>query len=428
MAKLYALNIDTTTLTAAGGIRRLEILSDIGAEFTVQIFQSAASSSVLGKYYNFKTNTFTTAHTSENVLSKKMTTRNFSKSIFFPAVTGLSYSVILLPKENTELFDGNKVISRTIQSAANTTLTFAVATLNAANYSATPPASNLTSTGTPAVTFESGVEFDCDYTVGNATTDAGGFGFRLSTPENISQTHWYFTTTEVLQDNPAGDGEDSTTVTVADLTDITTGMQLLYHKGTTVPTNKAGSAVGTTVITGINTSPNANGNFTLTFSKEVAFEDGETMTFRLYGLKAISTLLDCRVDVSEIKKPSITALTAGRVTTSVRGAVSASTTVTCTTTQGIGGGSFLTFSGISVNNRTTNNVNVVTPDPDGSDGDGQFTCDVAQTFKGGEVLSFKDSSTSISINFPLSIQKYPSSNRTIYLDLDKFITPGIAGS
>ena len=53
---------------------------------------------------------------------------------------------------------------------------------------------------------------------------------------------------------------------------------------------------------------------------------------------------------------------------------------------------------------------------------------LAQLFKGGEVLTFTGSSQKIKLSGTVTIEQYPTANRTIYLDLDKFITPGTDGS
>ena len=161
----------------------------------------------------------------------------------------------------------------------------------------------------------------------------------------------------------------------------------------------------------------------------MAFENSETMTLRMYGLSEISALLNCGIELSTAStKPSLKVPSDGVVSTNVRGAVSNSTTITCTTTQGISGGSVVRFTGAFVDNSSTNDVNAVTQDPDGTDGDGSFTCDVAQTLKTGTVLTFEKKliGTKINLLTNLLITKYPTSNRTIYLDLDRFITPGTA--
>lgn len=434
MAQVNSLNIDTSKISAVGESRILSIDGEVGASFMIQI----ASSN--GSYYNFKERLFTggigsgtSTYSTNCILKVTLSSPVFTSSIYFPPVVGITYNIILIPSSDTTISNNRSIINKSIETAANSTITFAVGTVNSSNYTTSPAASNITSEGSPIGAASTIVALS--YTVSNSTSENYAYGLRPNLPNNFhgvlgygtqvdNDSHFYFTTTEAVANNPAGDGEDSTTITVSDLTDIAVGMTLYYHKGTTVPTNKAGSAVGTTTITEINTTTK-----TITFSKAVAFENSETMTLRMYGLSEISALLNCGIELSTAStKPSLKVPSDGVVSTNVRGAVSNSTTITCTTTQGISGGSVVRFTGAFVDNSSTNDVNAVTQDPDGTDGDGSFTCDVAQTLKTGTVLTFEKKliGTKINLLTNLLITKYPTSNRTIYLDLDRFITPGTA--
>ena len=402
--RIYNLDIDTSTLSASGETRSLNIRSDIGASYDVMIVRSDSN------FYNFKNQTFQASFNNNTIIKvKSAQSNNRSTTIKFPTTTSVTYNAILIPKNGTTLFNNKALFNKSISTAADSTLTFAVGTTNAANYSTTPASANVTSDGSSTLS-SSGKRVSCAYTVNNASTDAGGFGLRFDVPSTIDKdNHWYFETTETVD----GATSSSTTVVVDDVTDLFVGMEMKYKTGTTA------AAAGTT-ITAIDTATK-----TLTLSVANSLSDGATMTFRLYGLRAISSALNCKI---QGRTATLTPLTAGRVSTRVRGTVSSSTTITCTTTKGISGGSVLTFSGSGVDNSSTNNVNVVTPDPDGSDTDGQFTCDVAQTLSEGTVIRFDSTSisTSLSILVELEVFKYPSANRTIYLDLDKFITPGTA--
>lgn len=409
---ISSLNISINAVPAAGEVRQFTVSGELDAVFLMQIVNSD------GSFYDFTTQEFSggvgsgmNTFSINNTLRVKMNSTIYGGSIYLPADT-TTYNVLFMPDPtgDTRLASRQQVVNKSFTQGSNSTITFAVSTATS-DYSSDPPGTNVTTVGSSALATSTSVT--ANYTVTNASTDANGFGLILS--RSPISKYYYFTTTEAVGDNPAGDGEDSTIVTVADLTDIGIGMKLHFHKATTVPTNKAGSAVGTTTITAINTTTK-----TITFSKAVAFEDTETMTFRATGLSTINSVLDCDIESSSIA--AFTGLTP--VTTTVRGAVGGSTTVTVNGTYGIAGGSLVTFTGTNVNNVTTNDVNVVTA----SSSAGQFTCDVAQTFKGGEVLTFVGSSSTINIESVLIINRYPAVNRTIYLDLDGFITPGVSGA
>ena len=402
--RIYNLDIDTSTLSASGETRSLNIRSDIGASYDVMIVRSDSN------FYNFRNQTFQAGFNNNTIIKvKSAQSNNRSTTIKFPTTTSVTYNAILIPKNGTTLFNNKALFNKSISTAADSTLTFAVGTTNTANYSSSPASANVTSDGSSTLS-SSGKRVSCAYTVNNASTDAGGFGLRFDVPSTIDKdNHWYFETTETVD----GATSSSTTVVVDDVTDLFVGMEMKFKTGTTA------AAAGTT-ITAIDTATK-----TLTLSVANSLSDGATMTFRLYGLKSISSALNCRI---QSRSATLTPLSAGRVSTAVRGTVSNSTTITCTTTKGISGGSVLTFGGSGVDNSSTNNVNVVTPDPDGSDADGQFTCDVAQTLSAGTVIRFDSLSisTSLSILVELEVFKYPTANRTIKLDLDKFITPGTA--
>ena len=77
-------------------------------------------------------------------------------------------------------------------------------------------------------------------------------------------------------------------------------------------------------------------------------------------------------------------------------------------------------------NKHTNNINTVVEDFDASGTDGTIAMDISQTLTAGTVLHFTGSATRIDIASTNAILTYPSENRTIYLNLDNFITPGAA--
>ena len=255
------------------------------------------------------------------------------------------------------------------------------------------------------------VSFDWDVT--NSSTDAKSHGLRITDPTiTIDDNYWYFKTTENVLDNPAGDGVASTTAQVASLTDLAVGMELTFHKGTTAPS-------ASTRIRSIDTDTKI-----ITFSTAVAFEDGETMTFKAYGSRYINAAIGLDLLIKGVT------FEGEKLTTTVRATVSASTTVTLDATNGIGGGNFIGYTGVGVNNASTNKITSVTPDPDAGDGsldgDGAMVVQLAQTLSADTVLTFIDIHKIINFAGNISITKYPTANKTIYLDLEKIITLGVA--
>ena len=422
MKKIYNLQIDLADMPTEETIRSFTVIGDEGGEFIMYITQDDTI-----KYYDWVDESFELGHNDKNNnLKVTLSGNNYNNVIKFPSGGG-TYTIKLMVSPGTEVQGSNKhTISRSIdKQAANAVVTFKAATANTTNYATFP---TTTSTGPIASTDN----FDFDWDIVNADTDAGGYGLRLTGDyTQISGKYWYFTTTEAVADNPAGDGEDSATVMVADITDLGVGTELYYHKGTTVPTNKAGSAVGTTTITAISSEADSSGNYTITFSQAVAFEDTETMTFRAYGSANISAAIDMTLGFTLFPTVTPTSLTQ-TVRADSDGDFTPSTTVTLKSTHGVSGGNLIGYTGFGVDNSSGNLITSVTPDcPDltdssSLDNDGLMVVQLAQTLKAGTVLTFKEIFKTINFAGNITITKYPTGNRTIYLDLDKLITVGTA--
>jgi len=412
--KINSFNIDTSDMSTGRVIRPFTITGDKGAEFEIIALQSGTL-----KYYDFKDKVFEDGHNdSHNNLKVKLGGKSYTNSIIFPSGGG-DYIIKLIAINGTETLNANsKVITKNISKASsNTTITFKPGSADTTYYQTLP-----TSTSTGAVSDTGVVNFS--WSVLNSTTDAKSFGFKLTNPDIsvFDSRYWYFTTTENVVTNSAGDTEDSTTVVVADTTGLCISMELKYYKGTTAPENKAGSAVGTTIITAIDTDTN-----TITFSQAVGFDEGQTMTFRAYGSTYINDAIGLDLSFGSAERVT-TRLTK---TVEARGGVteatdSSSTSIALPNTLGIGVG--FGYTGFGVDNSSSNLVTAVTPDPDGSDNDGIITVGLAQELEVGTVLTFIDTFSQVNFSGIIKVNKYSSTTpHTIYLDLDKILTVG-AGS
>jgi len=406
MKKISNLQIDTTDAPNTATTRGFVVNGEIGAAFTMVALQVGTQ-----KYYNFTSGEFEDGHDSNSNLAVTLSQKKYRNNIMFPEGSG-DYIIKLIPSEGTTAQAG--VITKSITKlGADATITFALATNNTVNYATFP-----TTDSTGSVGDKSKISFDWDVDNWDGVADAGSYGLIVTNETTsglpvIPETYWYFTTTENVADNPAGDGEDSTTITVADVTDLGVGTELYYHAGTTVPTNKAGSPVGTTTITAIDSETKI-----ITFSQAVAFEDGETMTFRAYGKKAISYAIGVEVQFTS------TVLATMPLTQTVRANVSG-TSITLNDTLGISGGSTVKYKGLGVNNTLNNRVvSVATPDPNGVASDGAITVESAQILTAGTVLSFNQVYKTVNLTGNITVNKYPTSNRNIYFDIDKIITVG----
>ena len=394
-------DINVADMTTERTVRQFTISGDKGAEFEIVALKSGTL-----QYYDFIDNSFADGHNDlHNNLKVKLITASYVNSIIFPSGGG-DYVIKLIAINNTRISGSTSlVINKNIsKAAANATVTFTPGTTaaNAGNYATLP-----TSTSVGAVDSIGNVAFNWDVT--NSSTDAKSHGLRITDARiKIDNSYWYFQTTENVLDNPAGDGVASTTVQVASLTDIAVGMELTFHKGTTAPS-------AATRINSIDTDTKI-----ITFSTAVAFEDGETMTLKAYGFENIKDAIGLGLIFNAIK------LVGQELTTTVRATVSASTSVTLNATNGIGGGNFIGYKGLGVNNASANKITSVTPDPDGTDGDGVMVVQLAQTLTKDTVLTFTDIHKIINFSGSIDINRYPTANKTIYLDLEKIITLGVA--
>ena len=417
MPSITHFSIDQSRIPGSVTKRTYTISGEVGSEFILQIVSSE------NKYYNFTSRTFTAANlfNTEHALRGKLQSATQRGFILFPAIAGTTtYSVILIavPEADTSFADvgygGDHVINRTITQTGNVTVTFALKTANTANYGdpttpanlEDPPGANVTASAPP--NYRGNVNPTTTWTVYNRKTTGEGYGLRLT--RQPLDSDWYYEETEVIVTNPAGDAVSGNTVTVNDLTGLVVGMELIYHKGTTAPSSS-------TYITAINTATK-----TLTFSTSSAFENGETMTFRAHGSGLISSAIGGRVNFS-LTTPAAKSLS---ITKTVK-ADDTDATIPITDTYGIAGGGHVTVTGVGINNTGTNNINSVTEDVDGGGSpDGVITMDNSSTVTAGTVLTFTGSSTQVTLSYSTLISGFPSVSKTIYLNIDNFITPGAA--
>ena len=495
---INSLNISTAAINKNGENRFFSVSGEAGAKFSLRIQHTKTGSGAGEFFYNFIDNNFPSAQTqfdSESVLSIEMTSAVYNGTIAFPSSAG-TYTFMLLPEADTSVFNGKQVISKQIEQGETVTVTAAVGTENTNTYgqsaslgsTADPAAASVTSLGQAGEAASS--TLSNTWSVFNKKNDANGFGLIIENSGKLTDQFFYYTTTETVDrssitektDTVDGAVSSSTAVTldtsyvttniqvgdyvfgtgvtygttvaavnvgsdvkditlsaamsisdgvtltfitpsneviVDDLTELVIGMQLYYLTSTTKPS-------ASTVITGINTDTKV-----LTLSNAQAISDGLTMTFRAYGFSLINSVLGTLFEASNTA--SWLARSTSKIQAQLRAPVT-NTNVTVNSTYGIAGGSLINFDGPNAVNTSTNNVNVVTPDADGSGGDGLFTCDINQAFQGKEIIFFNHSdnnsilTTSCDIYFSFIIKRYPSANKTIYLDLDKFITPGTSGA
>ena len=399
--------INLVKLPEAGESRRFSITGDSGAKFILIVSNS------LGEYYDFTTKSFSSGHNPQKMLKGTITVNSFEGVIVFPSVAGASYDIVLIadPTDSTST-RRNKPINKRLEQLGNTTLTLAVATTGGSLFYNTFP-SDIVITNSPTAPPSTN---SINWTITNVTSNVSdGFGSGLMFNQRVAtdiiqDSAWYFNTTDTVNGTISGSNQ----LVVDSIDNLFVGMSIV--SGVT-----GFSGAAKPVISKINPITK-----TLSLNKNCNASDGATLTFNGYGLANINSALGCNISVS------LRITNVARVTTTVRGAVNG-TTVNVNGTYGINGLDNYdpgtgdthptTFTGVNVAKATVTSVTA-------SETQGSFESSVAQVFKGGEKLTFRHIdreyiyTTQFTVEGALNINSHPSSNQTIYFDLNKFVTAG----
>ena len=201
-----------------------------------------------------------------------------------------------------------------------------------------------------------------------------------------------------------------------DLTDISVGMVISAASGTNA------YLIGTPTVTSINATTS-----TITLSEAQAFVEDTTLTFEARGSAAIKEAIGADVDFTNWNK-KVTSAVANGLTKTVRttstGTSEEKKTVDLNGTYGISGGSVVSVSGRGFVNTSANTVQTVSA----SSSSGSIVMQVSQDLNSGTKLTFSGITQSIDVDNTFVVKTNPPADRTIHLNLDNFITPGVSGS
>ena len=414
MAIITAVNINNTTLRTGATTLPVQVAGDSDAIFSAQVTRSSDN-----RFYNFTTDTFVAATTSQSRL-KNQSPGTFNLAIP-AAASGDTYTIIIMaePHYDTRLSIGNGIrYATTVTQKGNATITFAalgtgLLASTAIGTSTGSVVDSFSTPGSPTV-----VMSDLQLTV---TTSASDYGFFITTTNNdidLNNGVWnssalYWSTTE---NNSGGTSGSSDQVVVADLTGLVVGMELTYITGTTAP----GSA---TTITAIDISTK-----TLTLSRNQAITDGHTMTFRAYGPRLIRNAIGVGLS---LRNPTVRL---GQTTTTVRteltSDVAEGADIDVNGTLGIGKGATIRMRGVKkdsesgacivggVGGSTTAGSFLLT--------NGEIEASSDRPVRVGTKIYIDGSSNKIYLSGTIAINKYPEANQNIYIDANKILTTGTA--
>jgi len=424
MKRITGFTIDQSNLSALAQSRSFFVSGDAGAKFNLRVTTPT-------KFYNFVSKTFVTTESSETTLSNvTLDTGSFSGDIAFPAdADGETYTIDLfaLPHFDTKISDnvqekGDVVLTRIIVQVADVVVTFQSRPTTTANF--TSGTHSQTATATQSPTVSTPVTVDIDWTFENDSSDARGFGFTpvqqlrrskladgsLGSSISMEDRSWFTFGSATIADTKSDDGGGSShyNYKVDSISDLTTGM--------TVTAVSSGSLSGTPTLTKValqkRDTPFPNAPFVKLSSAQV-FADGVTLTLKGTGVNAINKAADTIIVINEMT------LTQKPLTKTVRADVDNSTNITLNGTYGISKGAYL--EGFGMNNSVNNPITeVATP----SSSAGTVVTTTAQVLDAGTVLNVEGSSDSYTVRGSVTINQFPISNKTIYLDLDSILTLG----
>ena len=405
MPQINTINIDDSEMTSLEQTREISFFGELTSSFTLLVIDISTSSSNQHKFYNFSTDSFDTGHNSlnNNLKVSLLNTNDFSRAINFPSGSG-TYIIKAIAADGTKILGKNSYVKTISKQASTTTLTFGAASVaNSSSYATLP-------TTTSVAESDDSNSFNFSFDITNVSA---GFGFRSDAsnlPATLNGKFFFFSTTENVLDNLAGDGEDTLFVQVADTTDLGVGMTLHFHKSTTTPVNKAGDAVSPR-IDSIDTTNN-----TIHFTEAVALENGETMTFHANGPTAIFNSIGISYSASNM------VVQGQRLNKTIR-AGSSGTTINLNGTTGIAGGNNVKISGLGIDNSSANAVTSVSA----SASAGSIVVQNSQSgLTTGSTINFADCHEVVTISGTIELSNHGPTNRTINLELDRILTLGTA--
>ena len=423
MKLINNITIDTSPMPSAVTTRIFTVTGDPGAVFTITVTNED------DYFYNFSEDTDVALAFSSNAANLKQKTIDstgvYSGIIEFPAITDDDYYIITLYADSAsetilskDLSSNQVYILPKIHKYHDTTVTFAVASAGSSGtYTANPPASNVTFTRPSYLVKESSKQTK---TI-NWPVTLSSSQFVIARQPKV--TDFEFTTTKVSKTA----GSSTTSVELTDISNLSVGMVV---SGTGI----ASDSVITEIIEGylddnksydnnnvyvipkaISTDVNGVQSIgddvggTIIIDKSSTFNAGITVTFTGKGSVNSNDFNNTSFSIKNFT------LTIDPVVTTTDSAVSSSTTIPITSTNGIKAAETVIMSGVGV---------VGTPHVDAVSAGVNVTASAAQTIENGQTVTFTGSSRSATISADITVLQHGTDDMTLTLALDNILTVG----
>ena len=445
MKKITSIEINQGDMSAAAQSRSFTVIGEPDSYFSIEVKTSG------NKYYNFSTGVFgsggvyTPNHRLSNV---RIRGNSYTFSINFPAdADGETYTILLYAEPHFETEFSENVLGSYFQSGnliyddynkylcsfdikqiADTTVDIKAVPRTTSNYTTASTDAFFRLTQSPVSTDSQSVDFS--FVVENRDDDSRAFGLQLL-KNTVTDSDFFIKTTGTI--DHAGKDASATFAkyNVESIDNLGVGMTI-DSAVTSGGSIRAVVAFGNPapVIMSAEKYPQTDVDFPGTpfieITPAIAFADDDVLTFFASGSNNIRNASGMDVSFENLKIEVHTPST-----TTVRGAISSSTTVTVNGTYGIGkvavgegvsGIASTYIEGFGVNNTSDNPITGVSV----SSSAGSITTTVAQTLADKTKLTIVNQAKAYTISGRVNINKFPASNTQINLNLDNLLLVGSA--
>ena len=379
------------------------------------VFSAQVTRSSDGFFYNFTTQTFLAAVTSQSRL-KNQSPRSFSLAIP-AAASGDVYTVIIMaePHYGTRLTIGNGIrYAVSVTQLGSAKITFTASGTGITNTALGDSTGSIVDTF-PTLRGPTVVIDELQLTVPDAASDNGFF--ITTTGIDLNKGTWdsgalYWQTGNYVAN---GAGTDATALILDSVDDLFVGMQVGVIAGTAQAELRAITAINTTTKT-------------LTLDGNETWANDNVILFRAYGLRLIKQVIGIGLS---LRNPTVKL---GQTTTSIKteltSDISEGGDIAVNGTTGIGKGATIRMRGVKKNsetgacvvgglgNSTTAGSFVLT--------NGEIEASATRPVRVNTLIYIDGSSNKVFLNGTLSISKYPAAAQTIYVDTNKILTKGTA--
>ena len=283
MKKIESISLSKSFIKSNLSKITFEVFGDIGASFNLQIIEKSAPV----KFYNFKSNTFTSVFSSENNFTARISRKSFKSNIIIPAnASGATYDFLVFGLEHLDTQSGVK--RATLTQGSDVTVRFSTSTDQTASFFQGVGTFVGSVSGSSSSTTSSEINVS-NYSISDSNSEPfRGYKFEVDNnaithkvADNLQPVDTDFFTK--LTKTTSGSGSSVTTMVLTDVDNLVVGMSLISITSSTVTTSGSLGVLTYPTITAIDTE-----NKTITLSSAHSWADNKSVVFRAYGLNLIS--------------------------------------------------------------------------------------------------------------------------------------------